>query len=60
MNVKHCGGEPLRVSMYVPHGHTDLLKWTMESYDVSELEAGDNTTVHGHILELSPKKTSKK
>ena len=30
-----------------------------QSYDVSELEAGDNTTVHGHILKLSPIKTSK-
>ena len=30
-----------------------------KSYDVSELEAGDNTTVHGHILELSPIHTSK-
>ena len=30
-----------------------------KSYDVSELEAGDNTIVHGHILELSPIKTSK-
>ena len=29
-----------------------------KSYDVSELEVGDNTTVHGHILELSPIKTS--
>ena len=30
-----------------------------KSYDVSELEAGDNTTVHGHILKLSPIKMSK-
>ena len=30
-----------------------------KSYDVSELEVCDNTTVHGHILELSPIQTSK-
>ena len=27
-------------------------------YNVSELEVGDNTTIHGHILELLPIKTS--
>ena len=28
-------------------------------YDVSELEVGENATVHGRILELSPIKTSR-
>ena len=30
-----------------------------KSYNVSEMELGDNATVHGHILELSPIKKSK-
>ena len=61
MNVKHCGGEPSLVSMsrlQVPRGHTAsvtrLEMASEKSCNVSELEAGDNTTVHGHILDLSP------
>ena len=60
MNVKHCGGEPSLVSMsrlQVPRGHTAsvtrLEMASEKSCNVSELEAGDNTTVHGHILDLS-------
>ena len=49
--------------LQAPRGHTasvtSLEMASEKSCNVSELEAGDNTTVHGHILDLSPIKTSK-
>ena len=35
-------------------------KQVLPSYDVHELQIGDNMTIHGKLLELSPIKTSRK
>ena len=59
MNVKHCRGEPSRVSMYVPRGHT--ARGHNVSYFTRSCTCG-NWLIDGgfrHILELSPIKTSK-
>ena len=35
-------------------------KCTVPSYDVHDMEEGENVTVHGHVIQLSPVKDSQK